>query len=430
MNLTTPDTPTGRSVSPAPTAPRFRLPAPGRLALSARLHPQRWVVRRMLRSADRFVVGGLDLTLPDGSVHRFRGQQPGPVGVLHIHRYRAVRRLIQDGMLGFNEAYLVGDWSSPDIATLAEVTLLNEQQFHFSIDGSRLGRLAGRVRQSVQRNSKAGSKKNISYHYDLGNDFYQVWLDRSMTYSAALFGDAEDQDLEGAQERKYAALAAELDLSPGQSVLEVGCGWGGMAEHLGRTHDGPVTAITISKEQYLYARARIARAGLSHKVDIQLVDYRDVRGQFDRVVSIEMFEAVGEAYWPTYFQTLAGLVKPGGRGAFQIITVADDLFARYRRGDDYIRKYIFPGGMLPSLAALAPVYQQAGWRHHGTTLFGPDYARTLGLWNQQFQAKWPEVQALGFDETFKRLWEQYLLVCEGSFRTRRTDVAHLVLNRD
>lgn len=410
--------------------PRVSVPHHRRRALGTLLRPRRWLMAQILRNADRFKLGGLDITLPDGSHHSFRGARPGPVGAVTIHRTRAIRRLLQHGVLGFNEAYLDGDWSSPDIATLTEAVLLNEQYFQFNIDGSRLSRLLGRLRQGQHRNSRSGSKRNIAYHYDLGNDFYRLWLDESLTYSSAIFDGPEDRDLVAAQGRKYATLARHLDLKPGQSVLEVGCGWGGMAAYLGRTHDGPVTAITISAEQFAHARARIADAGVADRVSIELIDYRDVEGQFDRIVSIEMFEAVGEAYWPTYFEALHRLTRPGGRAALQLITVADDLFARYRRGDDYIRKYIFPGGMLPSQAALAPVYQSAGWRHVETTLFGPDYARTLSLWNQRFQAAWPEIAALGFDATFKRMWEQYLLLCAGSFRTRRTDVAHLVLARD
>jgi cyclopropane-fatty-acyl-phospholipid synthase len=286
------------------------------------------------------------------------------------------------------------------------------------------------LRHRLNRNSRAGSRRNIEAHYDLGNAFYAAWLDPSMTYSSGRFQEP-DQTLEAAQCAKYAALARLMDLQRGHTVLEVGCGWGGFAAFAAGEVGARVTAITLSREQYDFARRRLFEAGLAEVAEIRLLDYRDVDGQFDRIASIEMFEAVGRAYWPLYFSKLHRALKPGGRAGLQIITIQDDLFADYEARADFIRSYVFPGGSLPSEASLAPVVARAGLQWGATERFGCDYAATLAAWARRFRTAWPDIRrhAPGFDARFRRLWLFYLAYCEAGFRSKRTDVIQLCLER-
>ena len=279
------------------------------------------------------------------------------------------------------------------------------------------------IRHAFSSNTRKGSRRNIVAHYDLGNDFYAQWLDRGMTYSSALF-TAPDQTLEAAQHAKYAALADAADIRPGQSVLEIGCGWGGFAEYLAGERGVRVTAITLSPSQKAFAERRITEAGLDDRVSIQLIDYRDVQGTFDRVVSVEMFEAVGEAYWPTFFETVRARLAPGGRAGLQIITIRDDLLATYRRRPDFIQMYVFPGGMLPSEPRLARAIGVAGLEGDVVRRFGADYAETLRRWRIAFDTGSPA----GKDERFRNLWRYYLAYCEAGFRSGRTDVVHMTLS--
>jgi len=297
-------------------------------------------------------------------------------------------------------------------------------------DGNPLMNVINRIGHRLNRNSRRGSRRNIHAHYDLGNAFYSAWLDGSMTYSSARF-DSPSQDLEAAQSVKYASLVRMMDLRQGQSVLEIGCGWGGFAEFAAREVQAKVTGVTISREQYDYARQRIFEAGLAERVDIQLCDYRDVRGQFDSVASIEMFEAVGREYWPTYFNKVHDVLKPEGRAGLQIITIQDELFEEYDARTDFIQKYVFPGGSLPSEGVLAPVITAAGLKTTGVERFGLDYARTLSEWAKRFDAAWALIgrDGTGFDSRFRRLWLFYLAYCEAGFRSRRTDVIQMALNR-
>jgi cyclopropane-fatty-acyl-phospholipid synthase len=280
----------------------------------------------------------------------------------------------------------------------------------------------------TRKSDRQGSRKNIHAHYDLGNRFYGLWLDPSMTYSSARF-EGEGQALEAAQGQKYAALARSIDLKSGQSVLEIGCGWGGFAEFAAREVGARVTAITISQAQHDYARKRLFDQGLAEKAEIRLVDYRDVQGQFDRVASIEMFEAVGEAYWPAYFEKIHQVLTPGGRAGLQIITIRDEFFDHYRSQADFIQKYIFPGGMLPSESKLREQTDRVGLDWTGVTRFGQCYADTLAQWRTRFADAWEEIRNLGFDERFRRLWMFYLAYCEAGFRTERTNVIQLGLAR-
>jgi cyclopropane-fatty-acyl-phospholipid synthase len=283
-------------------------------------------------------------------------------------------------------------------------------------------------RHFLNRNTQYRARRNIHAHYDLGNRFYSAWLDRTMTYSSAIFS-AGDNDLASAQERKYRAIIEAADIRPGHHVLEIGCGWGGFAAFAAREIGCRVTGLTISRQQFAYATRRVAEAGLADRVEIKLLDYRDERGSYDRIVSIEMFEAVGEAYWPAYFRQLRDRLTASGRAALQVITIRDESFDWYRREIDFIRHYIFPGGMLPSLT----VMRNLGERFHiplsTEHAFGLDYVATLGQWRDRFRAAWPSLVPLGFDDRFRRMWEYYLAYCEAGFRTGNIDVRQMVFEK-
>ena len=379
--------------------------------------------------AANWTFGRLTVLLPNGEIHQLVGPQPGPAAVLDIKDYRFARRVLAAGDIGFAEGYMAGEWESPQLAALLSSFAHNSRHIQRLVEGHPLMRAANWLSHRMNRNSRSGSRKNIHAHYDLGNAFYAAWLDPSMTYSSARFTGA-GMALEAAQREKYAALARAMDLRAGQSVLEIGCGWGGFAEFAAREVGARVTGITISREQYDFARQRMFNAGLSDRADIQLIDYRDVGGRFDRVASIEMFEAVGQEYWPAYFSKIHDVLEPGGRAGLQIITIDDDHFAGYRKRTDFIQKYIFPGGMLPSEPVLRPVVAAAGLEWRAVERFGQDYAETLRLWDERFQSAWGDIrQVSGFDERFRRLWRFYLAYCEAGFRTGRTDVIQLALSR-
>ena len=374
--------------------------------------------------------GRLTLILPDGSHRRLVGKQPGHAAVMNIRSYRFAARVLRGGDIGFAEAYMAGEWDTPELPVLLETLVNNYDHIRRLFDGNPLMNGINWLGHRFNRNSRRGSRRNIHAHYDLGNAFYASWLDRSMTYSSARF-ERPDQPLEQAQQAKYAALARMMDLRAGHSVLEIGCGWGGFAEFAAREIGATVTGVTISREQHDFARRRLFEAGLADKADIQLIDYRDVAGQFDRVASIEMFEAVGREYWPTYFAKVRSALKPGGRAGLQVITIQDSLFEEYDARTDFIQKYVFPGGSLPSEARLAPVVAGASLTWGQTERFGRDYADTLAEWARRFEAAWSEIgrAGAGFDERFHRLWRFYLAYCEAGFRSRRTDVIQLTLDR-
>ncbi|MDH3659228.1 MAG: cyclopropane-fatty-acyl-phospholipid synthase family protein [Alphaproteobacteria bacterium] len=378
--------------------------------------------------AENLKCGRLTIIAPDGDVRHFEGGVDGPDAVLQLNSLRAIRRFMAGGSLGFAEAYLDGDWDSPDLPRLLELLVLNNDAYLDHFYGRGWFRWLARLRHLFRPNSIRGSRRNILAHYDLGNRFYQHWLDPSMTYSSARF-ERPDASLEDAQTAKYASLANKLALHEGHHLLEVGCGWGGFAEFAAREVGAKVTAITISDQQHAFAAERIQSAGLSEKVEIRLQDYRDVDGRFDRVASIEMFEAVGESYWPVYFDKLAGIVQPGGVVGLQVITIADHYYETYRRGADFIQRHVFPGGMLPSPAALQQQWEGAGLQKLSETTFGLDYAKTLAIWNRRFQAAWPELLQLGYDQRFKRLWQYYLAYCEAGFKAGWTDVCQIALRR-
>ena len=374
--------------------------------------------RLLFELLDNLHGGMLEIRLPDGSSRLFGEGEHGVT--LNVHDEAMFSQVLARGDIGLAEAYLDGHWDSPDVTGLLTLLTRNRDALKKAVYGSWRNLLAARLRHWLNRNSRAGSKRNIMAHYDLGNDFYRLWLDPSMSYSSALYRAVDDGELESAQRAKYRRLLRRLHAEPGQSVLEIGCGWGGFAE-IAVQEGLQVTGLTLSPAQLEWARKRVPEA------DLRLQDYRDTSERFDHIVSIEMFEAVGERWWPTYFRTIARALKPGGRAVIQSITIRDDLFAEYRKGTDFIQQYVFPGGMLPSRSAFRAAAAKQGLTVHGEYAFGKDYARTLAEWRHAFENNWPQIAALGFDEQFRRLWRMYLSYCEAGFLAGNIDVVHFEL---
>ena len=370
--------------------------------------------------------GRLALTLPDGSHQIFAGEMAGPDADMHIHTGAALRRLLYDGKMGFCEAFMDGEVSSQSLPQLIELAVMHDKYLEDALKTNRFKQAGLRLFHLLRQNSKQGSAKNIAHHYDLGNSFYEAWLDPTMTYSSAVF-DTESDDLTTAQLNKYKRLAALADIQPGERVLEIGCGWGGFAKYVSEQIGAHVTGITISKAQLAYAKSRLADAGLDDRVDLKLMDYRDLQGRFDKIVSIEMFEAVGQAYWPTYFATIARMLQSGGRAVIQSITIDHGAFQSYRDQPDFIQRYIFPGGMLPSMPMLETPVARAGLELVAEQGYAPHYARTLQEWRSRFLAAWPALAGDKFDNRFKLMWELYLAYCEGGFRAGMIDVKQILL---
>jgi len=373
--------------------------------------------------------GALTVNLPDGGRRVFRGNREGPAAEITILDMNAVSRMLNDGKMGFCEAVMEGEVESPCMSSLIELAVLHDAVLTPRMAANVWRRIGLRLFHRLRRNSKSGSARNISYHYDLGNDFYAAWLDNTMTYSSAVY-DCDSDDLSTAQMNKYRRLADLADIQPGDHVLEIGCGWGGFAKYAIEERGARVTGITISREQHDFATRRLADAGLADRAEVRLVDYRDLEGRFDKIVSIEMFEAVGQAYWGTYFKAVSGLLKDGGRAALQAITIDDSAFDDYRREPDFIQRYIFPGGMLPSMPRLEQPVADAGLKLVEANGFGLHYARTLAEWRDRFQAAWPRLATDKFDMRFKRMWELYLCYCEGGFRAGMIDVKQMLLVHD
>lgn len=369
--------------------------------------------------------GRIAVVLPSGDCIEHSGTGVGPSATLVLYRWRAIRRLISHGDLGFAEAYIDGDWSSPDLAALLELAAKNIALLDRRIFGLLPVRLVNRVRHLLRANSKAGSRKNISFHYDLGNAFYERWLDSSMTYSSALYAHP-NQTLEDAQDAKLARIIELLDLHGGENVLEIGCGWGALALRLANS-GARVTGITLSSEQLAFARQRAQQEYPAGKISLDLTDYRDIEGSYDKIVSIEMLEAVGEAYWPVYFKTLHDRLNAGGTAVLQAITIDEARFESYRSSADFIQRHVFPGGMLPTKAIIAQHSVEAGLKLVSTQSFGKSYATTLTEWRTRFQASWPRIAELGFPERFRRLWDYYFCYCEAGFRAATIDVGLYVL---
>jgi cyclopropane-fatty-acyl-phospholipid synthase len=381
----------------------------------------------VLRLLEKIEHGTLHLVTPRGRQLAF-GAGGVPV-TLELNNWNLFSAALRSGDIGFAESYIAGDWTTTSLPGLLELLVKNRAKVESAVYGSWLGRLAYRVRHLMNRNSRAGSRKNIHAHYDIGNDFYKLWLDDSMTYSSARFTAASGADLALAQAEKYRAIIGQLRLEPGQRVLEIGCGWGGFAEMAARETGAHVTGLTLSEQQLAYAQKRMQDAGLAHMADLKLCDYRDSAGEYDAIASIEMFEAVGEAYWPSYFECIARNLKRGGRACVQTIVIADELFERYRKGTDFIQQYIFPGGMLPSPQVFTRMAEEAGLTVTREFAFGIDYADTLAAWRVEFHANLDAVRAQGFDERFIRTWDFYLCYCEAAFRARNTDVVHFTLEK-
>ena len=376
---------------------------------------------QLFRRLDHLDTGTLKLTTPDGKTRVFEGKNPGESASIELRDWRVVSNMVRKGDIGFAEDYRAGNWETDNLTALTTLGLVNRRALDRLVTGNNFSRTLSMLSYLLRLNSLKGSKKNIHAHYDLGNDFYKLWLDPSMTYSAAIFQD-QNEPLEHAQHNKYDRILDRLNQSSG-SLLEVGCGWGGFAERAQDKGDFGIKGVTLSEEQHDYARAR-----LGTKANIALEDYRHQEGKYDNIVSIEMFEAVGERYWQTYFGKIGSLLNKNGKAVIQTITMNDQDFPRYRRGGDFIRSYIFPGGMLPSPSRFRDEVSKSGLKSENEFYFGQDYARTLELWLNDFEAKRSEVKALGFDDGFIRLWRFYLAACIAGFRTGRTDVMQVELS--
>jgi cyclopropane-fatty-acyl-phospholipid synthase len=372
--------------------------------------------------------GRMDFVMPDGRRFRVIGANPGPACEIVVHDSDVFARLIREGDMGFSDAYLEGGWSSPDLMALMDLLHLDNEAVYDGFPGMTLVRAFERLRHLLRPNSKRGSRKNIAHHYDLGNNFYKLWLDDTMTYSSGLYASGQES-LEKAQIQKYASMVDQMGVKPGDHVLEIGCGWGGFAEYAARERGLKVTGLTISKAQFDFAAERMRRAGLEDQVEIKLQDYRDETGIYDGIASIEMFEAVGEKYWPTYFNMVLNRLRPGRNATLQIITIRDERFDKYRKSVDFIQKYIFPGGMLPSPTALRHEVEKAGLKVLGSIEFGKSYSQTLRRWHDTFNARWGEVARQGFDERFRRMWNFYLTSCAGAFEGGNCDVTQITITR-
>ena len=387
--------------------------------------------RSILRLLQSLRIGTLDLQMPDGTQARFGESRPGePHAAIRLIDWSVCSAAIRSGDIGFAESFIDGRWTSPDLVALLKLFLANREALESVIFGSWWGSLLYRAKHLLNRNSRRGSRKNIHAHYDIGNPFYRLWLDETMNYSSALFEGDLSRPTAQAQLAKVRRALNEVQLAPGQRLLEIGCGWGALAEAAAGEFGAEVVGVTLSDEQLAFGRERMARHGVADRVDLRLQDYRDiVDGPFDAIASIEMFEAVGRAYWGDYFRTLREQLKPGGRACIQSITIRDDLFERYARSTDFIQQYIFPGGMLPSAEVFRAEARKAGLEVVNELAFGTDYAETLRRWRGDFLARDGQVRQLGFDTRFMHIWEFYLAYCEAAFATGNTNVVQFTLQR-
>ena len=372
-------------------------------------------------------IGEINVTFPDGEIKSFKGEKLGPIADVTFLTEKSIKDSILGGSLGFCEAYIDGKIKSNNIGKLIEIGGHEESGLNTLGKGYFFFKLLNKVFHLINNNTINGSKRNISAHYDLGNNFYELWLDKSMTYSSAYFNSNKDSLFE-AQQNKYKKISKIANLEKRSKVLEIGCGWGGFAEFAAKNYNSLVTAITISKEQFEFTKKRIEKNELNKSIDVKLIDYRKIKGSFDRIISIEMIEAVGEKYWPIYFNQIKKLLKPNGNAAIQVITIDDKYFDNYKKFPDFIQKYIFPGGMLPSISALEKPIQQSGLKIDKIDSFGKDYASTLSIWSKQFNGAWPKMSKLGFDNRFQRMWNLYFSYCEGGFKSGSIDVKQIKLS--
>lgn len=377
---------------------------------------------------DRIQVGHFVLHLPDGEVRDYKGKTPGRKGELIIKDYASISKILASGDIGLAEAYRDDMIDSPDMTELLLLCIENQNALEAVFRGNFFGMIYYRLRHLFRGNSRKGSKKNIEAHYDLGNNFYKLWLDPTMTYSSAIFKN-KDESLEDAQRNKYQRIIDTIKPKSSDHILEVGCGWGGFATMAALQTGCKVTCLTLSQEQYQYATDLVRKMGLDDQVKIKICDYRDETGTYDHIVSIEMIEAVGEEYWEQYFNMIESKLRPGGKAMLQSIYIVDELFDGYRKSTDFIQQYIFPGGMV-----LAPqVFEKYSVKNNleikDFYKFGLDYAQTLNLWRKEFKEKYAEVKKIGFDDAFLKIWDFYYIYCEAGFLSRRIDVAQIVLQK-
>ena len=383
----------------------------------------------LLKGIKKFSYGSIQIEFSDGYIENIMAKKPGPKAMLKINKPNAAKEIIQGGSVAFAESYINKDISTDNLTNLIHYCALNNDQAESTFNISILKKIIHKIFHYKNKNTKNQAKKNISFHYDLGNKFYEYWLDKTMTYSSAIFNN-KSIELEAAQNNKYKKLAELSAIKNGDQILEIGCGWGGFAEFIGNNYDCNLTAVTISKEQYEYTKKRIFDANLSHKIEVLLCDYRNITGKFDKIVSIEMFEAVGKQYWNTFFKKIENILKPKGSISLQLITIDDNIYDVYKTNPDFIQKYIFPGGMLPSDKILKELINKTSLKINSIDSFSKDYAKTLNIWNKEFNKKWDKIEKLGFDENFKLLWNYYLSYCEGGFLSKNIDLKQIKLSLD
>ena len=372
--------------------------------------------------------GNLSVKFPTGQKEIYYGEEKGISANIEIHNYNFLSLIFKKGSIGYAEAYMNGYFSTTDLTNLLLLSHKNENYFLESINTSFFFSSFSKLKHLLNNNSKAQSKKNIKYHYDLGNNFYEKWLDKSMTYSSAIF-DNKNTDLSDAQLNKYQKIAETLSLDSKSKTLEIGCGWGGFSTFVAKNYNCSVDAITISKEQYEYASKKIQSEGLSEKVSVIFKDYRDIKKKYSNIVSIEMFEAVGKKYWQNYFDTIRKSLSDSGKAALQVITIDENKAKDYQNTPDFIQQYIFPGGMLPTKKQFEISAKKVGLKCIENLSFGTSYAKTLKIWNNQFQKSWSDLSKFGFDIKFKRMWEFYLSYCETGFSNNSTDVSHYLIQK-
>ena len=394
------------------------------------INPMHPIIETLLRHLlGEFERGKLSFVFDNGREVIFNSAGEGPVALIEVHSLKGLRRLVSGGYMGLAEGYMAGEWSSPSLPELFAFGTANQSLLDKRLSGGILIGLINKTSHIFRRNTREGSRRNISNHYDLGNAFFSEWLDPSLTYSSAIFNNTGQQTLKNAQENKCLRIINELGIKENDHILEIGCGWGGFAEYTARKTGAHITAITISKEQYEYSLRRIENSGLNNRVDILLQDYRDIEGEFDKIVSIEMLEAVGEAYWPEYFQTLSNHLTKDGKAMIQAITIRDDQYFDYRRTVDFIQKYIFPGGMLICPTKINELSLAADLEVTNDYMMGESYAKTLDLWRESFLENWKKIADLGFDERFKRMWNYYLVYTSAGFKAGEIDVGQFCLTK-
>ena len=380
-----------------------------------------------LSGIKNFPYGSIELEWPNGRVEKISASKAGPKANLKIVDDNVVREIINGGSVKFAELFMSKRLSSSNLTTLMHYFALNNDEAEDTFKVSMIKYFWNKFHHFKNKNSEMQAKKNISYHYDLGNKFYSYWLDKSMTYSSAIFSKSND-DLEIAQINKYKKLAELVSVKDGDNILEIGCGWGGFSEFLGKQYNCNITAITISKEQYNFSKKRIERANLEKKINIKFCDYRNIEGKFDKILSIEMFEAVGKEYWNEFFNKIRNVLNPNGNVGLQLITIDDKIYEVYKNNPDFIQKYIFPGGMLPSFKLLTNFANKNYFNIDIVNSYSNDYAKTLNIWNKKFNDNWKKIEKLGFDETFKLMWNYYLSYCEGGFLSKNIDLKQIKLN--